>query len=305
MTGSPSRSSLSFVQETGAPRRPRIALMGEFSAGKSTLANLMIGSDPLPVQVIATQLPPVWISYGDDPAFVVDMEGRESPCDLKNLMDLDIEETAFIRIFCEEDILKVCDIIDLPGISDPNMTASVWERILPLADGVVWCSPATQAWRQSEAAAWEGISETLQRHSILLLTRADMLVSERDKEKVMRRVRAETKDLFAECLMISLMQARDAGDDPDEWEQSGAEQFVNAFLAIVGSLKDRLGSEASEFDFALDARKSKQPDEMEGIGHDYDPDRIVPRRPVLKARKPRPAPPVHIEDEESYMPKFS
>ena len=46
-------------------RKPRIALMGEFSAGKSTLANMLVGAQHLPVQVTATQLPPVWISQGN------------------------------------------------------------------------------------------------------------------------------------------------------------------------------------------------------------------------------------------------
>jgi len=32
-------------------RRPRIALMGEFSAGKSTLSNLLLGARPLPEKV--------------------------------------------------------------------------------------------------------------------------------------------------------------------------------------------------------------------------------------------------------------
>ena len=43
-------------------KRPRVALMGEFSAGKSTLSNLLIGRAALPVNVTATQLPPVWMS---------------------------------------------------------------------------------------------------------------------------------------------------------------------------------------------------------------------------------------------------
>ena len=43
-------------------KRPLVALMGEFSAGKSTLSNLLIGKQALPVNVTATQLPPVWMS---------------------------------------------------------------------------------------------------------------------------------------------------------------------------------------------------------------------------------------------------
>ena len=40
-------------------RKPVIALMGEFSAGKSTLLNLLVGRNILPTQVTATRMPPV------------------------------------------------------------------------------------------------------------------------------------------------------------------------------------------------------------------------------------------------------
>ena len=56
-------------------RLPRVCLMGEFSAGKSTLSNLLIGASALPVNVTATQLPPVWISHGTDTPYRVGLDG--------------------------------------------------------------------------------------------------------------------------------------------------------------------------------------------------------------------------------------
>ena len=55
--------------------KPVIAIMGEFSVGKSTLSNLLIGSNPLPVKVTATQLPPIWLSYGEQDPFREDLDG--------------------------------------------------------------------------------------------------------------------------------------------------------------------------------------------------------------------------------------
>ncbi|WP_299829618.1 dynamin family protein [uncultured Roseobacter sp.] len=298
-----------FLSKLIGPRRPRIALMGEFSAGKSTLANLMIGSDPLPVQVIATQLPPVWISYGTAPAVIVDLEGTETPCDLEALQEASPEETAYIRIQCQEDILKMCDIIDMPGISDPNMPSEVWERILPAADGVIWCSPATQAWRQSEASVWETVSEVIREHSILLLTRGDMMVSEKDRAKVLKRVRAETDGLFAKTLMISLTQARDAGDDAQLWDQSGAEPFVNEFLRIIGLLTDQSSDGPTDTPFqALRDESAGATSDEEPAPEDPTPEqseRIVPRRPVAKSVRARPAPRPDPEEDFSWSPKFS
>ena len=138
-------------------RKPRIAIMGEFSAGKSTLSNLLIGAPSLPVKVTATQLPPVWIAYGDEAPYRVDLDGNETPFDFADLSSLSVEDTMCIRVFHKSDALELCDLIDMPGISDPNMPSEVWERVLHFADGVIWCTHATQAWRQSEAAVWASV----------------------------------------------------------------------------------------------------------------------------------------------------
>ena len=75
---------------TAQAKRPRVALMGEFSAGKSTLSNLLIGKSALPVNVTATQLPPVWLSYGDDTPYRVDLNGEEFDIDLERLTAFDL-----------------------------------------------------------------------------------------------------------------------------------------------------------------------------------------------------------------------
>ena len=104
-------------------RHPRVALMGEFSAGKSTLSNLLIGKPALPVNVTATQLPPVWISYGDDVPYRIGLDGEEEDVD-PSLSGISVHDTRYIRIFTEAKFLEHCDLIDMPGISDPNTSSS-------------------------------------------------------------------------------------------------------------------------------------------------------------------------------------
>jgi Dynamin family len=223
-------------------RKPRIALMGEFSAGKSTLANLLAGGQHLPVQVTATQLPPVWMSYGTAPMYRVDLEGKSIPVSLSRLEDVPIAETAFVRMFEQSETLSHCDIIDMPGISDPNMSAKVWQRVLPLADGVVWCTHATQAWRQSESAIWGTVSPELKRRSLLLLTRIDKIVGEQDRARVVRRVNKETDGLFsAPCLTISLTQALATQNGSAAWTAAGATQLFDQLAQLVRDIRIDLG----------------------------------------------------------------
>lgn len=235
------------------PRKPRIALMGEFSAGKSTLTNLMIGADTIPMQVTATQLPPVWISWGTDAPYREDLDGEMHPIDLDRLEDVPLNETKFVRIFAEADLLEICDLIDTPGISDPNMDAEVWQRAAAEADGVIWLTHATQAWRQSEAAVWDTLPQSLYANSIMLLTRMDKILSERDKSRVVRRVQSEARGLFREVLPISLIQAMASGNDRDKWEASGAETFTQSLLHLISDLELVVQSEmrrAPRADFA-------------------------------------------------------
>lgn len=223
-------------------RKPRIALMGEFSAGKSTLANLLAGGQRLPVQVTATQLPPVWMSYGTAPAYRVDLEGKSIPVSLTRLEDVPIAETAFVRIFEQSETLSQCDIIDMPGISDPNMSATVWQRVLPQADGVIWCTHATQAWRQSESAIWATMTPELKRRSLLLLTRIDKIVVAQDRARVVKRVNKETQGQFSgPCLTISLTQALAANGDTAAMAAAGAAQFFDKLAQLVRDICGDLG----------------------------------------------------------------
>lgn len=269
------------IPAAAGPRKPRIALMGEFSAGKSTLANLLIGAEPLPVQVIATQLPPVWIAYGDAAPYRVNLEGEEFPIDLDNLAGAPLDETAYIKIFYEEDVLLHCDLLDMPGISDPNMSPEVWQRMISMAQGVLWCSHATQAWRQSEAAVWESLPSELYRNSLLLLTRVDKLTSERDREKVVRRVRSETEGLFIDCLPISLLQATKEQDDYDAWTESGAGEFARLFAGLLQGLsqENALSSPDSRKPLKMPAFQPPEQKVAAPLVEEPDPvDRVVPRR---------------------------
>jgi hypothetical protein len=221
---------------TPPARKPRIALMGEFSAGKSTLSNLLLGARPLPEKVTATRLSPVWMSQGVQEPYRVNVDGTEEPVSLTELETIPVEETRVIRLFFEADILGLCDLIDFPGISDPNMSSEVWQRMVPEVDAVLWCTHATQAWRQSEAAAWESIPEHIRARSALLITRFDKLTTERDKLRVVNRVKKETAGLFEAIFPISLTEALAAGDDYEAFQSSGGVALLEHLIPMIEDL---------------------------------------------------------------------
>ncbi len=215
-----------------AEKRPRVALMGEFSAGKSTLSNLLVGKSALPVNVTATQLPPVWMSYGDADPYRVGLDGTETAVE-PDFSDVSVRDTRCVRVFLPSKFLMNCDLIDMPGISDPNMAAEVWQRVIGEADIVIWCSHATQAWRQSEAAVWGTMPPELYDKSLLLLTRMDRILSDRDRVRVVKRVQSETEGLFRKVIPASLTQAMEAEGDTEVWASSGADELLNSLLSLT------------------------------------------------------------------------
>lgn len=219
--------------EDDAPQRPRVALMGEFSAGKSTLTNLLLAAEPLPVKITATRLPPVWITHGDGTGLREDKFGDVHPLGPDGLSGIDMDDTRLIQLQMQSDILHICDLVDMPGISDPNMDSSVWSEVINQADIVIWCTHATQAWRQSESAAFDGLPEHLRKNAILLITRFDKLLTDRDRKRVLARVKAETKDRFRAIFPVALLDALSSGDDRVKWDRSGAEPFLKTLLELL------------------------------------------------------------------------
>ncbi len=226
--------------EQWSRRKPIFALMGEFSAGKSTLMNFLLRSHALPTQVTATQLPPVWFSWGKQSAYVQRPDGSRENISVDQLDAVGVNDAQFVRIYLESDILEAVDLIDTPGISDPKISSDVWRRAVGHANGVLWCTHATQAWRETERATWVSLPERLQHNSLLLVTRADVL-GPKDRQKVLRRVNREAGHLFNRSILFSArdaITARDKSGDAELWARSGGAKMVDSFLEITEQIMD-------------------------------------------------------------------
>lgn len=216
--------------EGWANRKPCIALMGEFSAGKTTLINFLLGEDALPTRVTATQLPPVWMSYGDVAAHYMDDTGRRHDIDPADLHQVPVKGVRYIRLFSRSTLLETMDLLDTPGISDPNIPRQTWEIAAGYVNAVIWCTHSTQAWRESERSAWDSLPARLRPYSVLLATRSDKL-SPHDRARVIARLKREASTSFGSILAFSAVDAirACAEAEPGElWVSSGAQDLLQA-----------------------------------------------------------------------------
>ena len=269
-------------------RKPRLVLMGEFSAGKSTLSNMLLGSSPLPMRVTATRLPPVQISYGEPGAYAVDMQGERHQIDLDHLEDVSLDETQSIELTMIADALRHCDLVDMPGVSDPSMHQQYWEDIVEPDDHVIWCTHATQAWRQSEAAIWKILQPQTSGTNLLLITQFDKLQNDRDKQRVVKRIERETDGLFDAIYPVSLLAALRAGTDAQAWEASGAAVFSEHLVKMLSEATDTMASEPADIARGFRGRSKVEADTTDDATEpapELDSRVVTPRRVRLRSAR--------------------
>jgi len=134
-----------------------IIFAGEFTAGKSTLINALLGADILPTALEATTARITFISYSDRPGVTLHFkDGRSedlqfSPSILKEYIASNlpkIENVEYVYLRYPSELLKNgIRFIDTPGTNDTEtQRVDITYRIVPEADAVVYVTiyPVTE-----------------------------------------------------------------------------------------------------------------------------------------------------------------
>ncbi|MGF1554370.1 MAG: dynamin family protein [Paracoccaceae bacterium] len=230
-----------------AARRPRVVVLGEFSAGKSSLVNLLVGRSVAPTQVTATHLPPC--RFVHDPALeeglrieATDTGGRTRALAPETLTGDAPREWVALTVRLAEPLVGDVEILDPPGLADPLLGEDAAGALAGRAEIAVWCTPAIQAWRQSEKAAWLALPARLRARAVLAVTQTDRLAP-LDVERVLRRLRRETEGLFATIVPMATpmaMAARARAQEAERaaWQASGAAALFATIEAAARDVRD-------------------------------------------------------------------
>jgi cellulose synthase operon protein C len=158
--------SVSAIAELSAERtRPlRLAIVGEFNAGKSTFINALIGADVAPTGVLPTTATLHHLRWAPDPfARIFFVPPHEPPERIVALGDLratvrslDAATIRRVEILMPLAFLVRVEILDTPGFNAPNARhAHVARSACEEADAAIWLLDATQPMKQSERAVLE------------------------------------------------------------------------------------------------------------------------------------------------------
>ncbi|APR77122.1 Putative ATP /GTP binding protein [Minicystis rosea] len=163
----------------------RVAVVGEFNAGKSTFLNALLGEDVAPTGVLPTTATLHWVAWAPDPfarVVVKDAPDRVVPhAELKATLTALRDEGARVSrvyIYAPIERLKRVEILDTPGFNAPDPDHVIAARqAFDEAHLAIWLLDATHAMKESERkvlAEIHGLGVPVQ----ILVNKADRLKAE-------------------------------------------------------------------------------------------------------------------------------
>lgn len=191
-----------------------VAVVGQFSSGKSSLLNAILGADILPTGVVPVTAKPTFIKYAPQSMLkALYKDGREEFLPVSELSAFvdqrgDLKDVEALYIYADKDILKQISFIDTPGLNSlsANDTKETL-KILRKASGLIWLSLIDNAGRAGELEELALVPKELKEHAICLLNQKDKLNDE-EIARVLAHSKITYDDYFKEVLPISAKLAR-------------------------------------------------------------------------------------------------
>jgi hypothetical protein len=253
-------------------RRPlRLAAIGEQNTGKSSLINMLLRDSIVPTGALAGMRAHLMLRYGPDTAlYAVAADGTRARLTSRALARLAVPDsrppasgTGFIynaaqpsqpsrrpelaglgfrpppegaakliEMIVPHDFLRSAELVEARAFPEDG-AHNVPRHALPV-DQAIWCTLATQAWKETERQSWRRMPAKLRKNAVLLVTYKDALGTARDEARLLRRLERDAGPSFGSIYFVSLRQAGEAiADggriaDQGKWERSGAAAFEAA-----------------------------------------------------------------------------
>ncbi len=221
-----------------------VAVMGEFSSGKSSFVNAFVGADIAPTGITPTTATINMLKYGRARGGRVvyrdntsrEISGTSLSKSLSDINDHEARRIRHVEILMPLPALEQVNIVDTPGLNSilPEHEA-VARSFLQRADAVVWLFTANQAGKTTEKRALDSIRAQGVR-VLGVLNKIDQLTDAQIKE-ILTFVGTELGDRIETCLPISTRRAL-LGQEQSGWTELST-QLEERFFQDARKLKEQ------------------------------------------------------------------
>lgn len=189
---------------------PLIAVIGQFSSGKSTFLNALLGQDILPSGLTPVTAKAVRLKFAKMPLLSVKfINGSESLLASSDLAELNKlgEQVSSMTLYAPSEILKEINFIDTPGLNSlRDADTKEIKNTLKKVSGAIWLSLANNAAKASELESIKEILKANDLKAICLINQKDKL-SEEELESLLKHAGQTYGELFEDIIAISSKQA--------------------------------------------------------------------------------------------------
>ncbi len=240
----------------------RLAVLGQFKRGKSTLLNALLGDQLLPTNILPVTAIPTFIKSGEEVAVEVVFEGGESPVCFESGGDVSLDDfltryvtetgnpenhrkVARVEISFPSELLKQgVVLIDTPGIGSTHRhNTEVAYQILPQCDAALFLVSPDPPITEAELTYLKNIQQRLPR-TFFVLNKVDFL----DTAERVASLRFLADQLTPLCdgvppiLPVSARRGLDArrNGDAEEWAQSGMRQVEQNLIDFFAREKQQI-----------------------------------------------------------------
>ena len=205
-----------------------VAVLGQFSSGKSSLLNVILGKKCLPTGAIPVTFKPTFLHYAKDYFLRVEFEdGSDLLCEIEEIKKYtdqreEIKKARSLHIYAPVNILKNITLVDTPGLNaNDTDTASTFKE-LDNIHALIWLSLIDNAGKKSEEEAIKANLELLSLDSICVLNQKDKLNDE-ELENVLKYAKSVFSKYFKEVIALSCKEA----SNKETYEKSNFNSLMN------------------------------------------------------------------------------
>ncbi|EAI4484155.1 dynamin family protein [Campylobacter lari] len=190
-----------------------IAIIGQFSSGKSTLLNLILQKECLPTGVVPVTFKPTFLRYAREYFLRVEYEdGSDEIVDIDELAKFsdqrnELKETKSLHLFAPIELLKDITLIDTPGLNANDIDTLTTFKELSFMHSAIWLSLIDNAGKKSEEDAIRANAKLLERGGICVLNQKDKL-NQDELENVLNYAHLVFDKYFEKIIAISCKEAK-------------------------------------------------------------------------------------------------
>ena len=234
-------------------RPVRIAVLGEENSGKSLFLNYLLEHQILPASRFSPDETEILIRYAPEPSvYVVSKEGHRARLTSHAFGALSKADarpkprssniiyqasgpssggSEAARMFAKPggsnppsrlidvglpiEMLRDIEMIEVRSMPDAK-TATPASLAFRQVDIAIWCTLATQAWKETEAISWRSIPPARRQLALMLVTYKDAIHDRQDEIKILERLYRATPGMFKDILLVSFKDAVAALLEADE-----------------------------------------------------------------------------------------